>query len=138
MPNKFAVALLVALNLVLICFLAGLLFAAQAAFAQTQATSIRVAWEFFPLSRSSNSGWYNLWRAAKSGDFCASSTDFVWIGHVQQTFDALGNPIAPVFVDAKPLIGGACYAVSFVQTPSGTPTSVESERSDPIAVSFPQ
>jgi hypothetical protein len=98
--------------------------------------TVRIAWESFPLSRPSNPGRYKIWRAAKSGDFCTTPTDFALIGQVQQTFDAAGNPIPPAFVDAKPL-PSACYQVSFTQTPSGTPAAVESERSDPLPVVLP-
>jgi hypothetical protein len=98
-------------------------------------TNVRLAWEFYPLSRPSNTGWYNIWRAAKVGDYCPGS--LTWIGHVQQTFAPDGTPIPPAFIDAAPLHGLACYSISFVQTPSGTPSAVESEQSTPIEVAFP-
>lgn len=100
------------------------------------APTVKLAWDVYPLARPSNTGWYNVWRVAKptTDDFCPSPTDYKWIGHVKQAFDAQGNASLPTFVDSTPLQGRACYTVSFIQTPSGTPTSVETERSDPVVV----
>ncbi len=106
-------------------------------FAQAPASTVRLTWIPYPLARPTNAGWYNIWRAPKVGDFCTTPTDFAWIGHVQQTFAPDGTPIAPAFVDAAPLHGTGCYAVSFIQTPSGTPDSVETERSTPVEAIVP-
>lgn len=135
MGNKIAVVLLTVLDLVLLAVLVSVFFAARAAFAQTPPTNVRVAWEVYPLARPSNGGWYNVWRAQKVGDYCPGS--LTWIGHVPQTFAPDGSAIAPAFVDVAPLHGVGCYSVSYIQTPSGTPSSVETEQSTPIEVTFP-
>lgn len=104
-------------------------------FAQAPASNVRLTWIPYPLARPSNAGWYNIWRAAKVGDYCPGS--LTWIGHVPQTFSPDGTPIAPAFVDAAPLHGIGCYSVSFIQTPSGTPDAVETELSTPLEVVVP-
>ena len=95
--------------------------------------SVTLSCDPFPLSTPTNPGWLNFYRADKTGEFCAGSPQ--WIGHTAQTYVA-GTAVPPKYTDTI-ASGSYCYYVSFIYTPSGTPTPVETELSDPLIVTVP-
>lgn len=121
MPNKFAVALLLALDVVLLCFLVALLFAAQAAFAQIPPTPIvKLAWDPYP-----NAIRYDLWRASLATDAAGNDSCVGW--------RKLGNTGGLWALDTKAVSGGRyCYAIQAEVTLDGVLQSTE--LSDPPAV----
>ena len=96
---------------------------------------VTLDWQPYPSSTPTNTGWYNVYRADKTGDYCVGTP--TWIGHVQQSY-ANGLSTLPQYVDASVLAGKSyCYSVSFIYTPSGTSSAVESELSDALQVTVP-
>jgi len=86
-------------------------------------------------STPTNPGWYNVYRAPQNTD--GSTGNFAWVGHVQQIY-LLGVPAVSEYVDSSVVAGASySYEITFIQTPSGTPTAVETEPSEVIKVAIP-
>src|ERR1700756_4884404 len=79
-----------------------------------------------------NPGWFNIYRSPQNTDGACGT--FTWLNHVPQNY-ANGVPVPPDYRDFSVTAGKKlCYEVSFIQTPAGTPSAIETDLSAPIQV----